>query len=429
MVTVLPPPPPKQSKGFLNSLLQGAAYAVGPAVENYQNSKKQSAAEEQKFQREMQKLQMQYDLDRRNKLEQLSGQKEKPLNELQQAQADLARQKTDYYKSESDRLNKITGDFGNEDESFSNKIMREPAKASQDLDLSDDEYDQFSNAKQEKQKPKENPNDMRTWSKERLNRARALKGSKNARASEIGTQAENTFQEMEQEKKVEKEEQKLKRETKEKEENNIRESFKLHKPYIDEVRKAYKGSKEEGLHLDVLENLRKKKTLTTPLMYSLLGKLGIPLGALNNPDSELFEKTGVDLTKNVKDFYGSRPTNLDVSLYLRSIPTLENSDEGKQVVIDGIRLFKEPKKMENQIVNDLLKEYEGKQLPLNFEGEVQQRMEAKYDEVMNKIKQMGRQRVQPGTPLDKNITNKYLEISGGNPDLAEQMAQEDGYVW
>src|SRR6185503_5765924 len=109
MVQILPPAAPKQGKGFLNSLLMGASQTIGPAIEKYQQSQKQAAALkgqgfgedfsslppelqkqliaqkfaipkedpnialEQKFQRDMQLMQQEYDLKRRNQLDELSG--------------------------------------------------------------------------------------------------------------------------------------------------------------------------------------------------------------------------------------------------------------------------------------------------------------------------------------------------------------------
>ena len=380
-----------EKRSFLEQILSGANEAI-PGIQKHLDTQNRRDAMEKAGFGDLAGLDP--DLAKALAVERLKGQRpEKPLTSLQQSQEELNRFKLKQAQAQEALFNKFKG---------KNQQQQESTQNEPDQSQSEEEA-------------------LAQWPIDELKEIAAFKGQPGQQGI-LGNIASNE---------IERREKKEKEETRksEKQESEITESFKINKPYIDQVNKAYKGTKEENLHLSTLEKLKNSKKLTTPLMYSLLGKLGIPLGVLNNPDSELFEKTAVDLTKNVKEFYGSRPTNLDVSLYLRSIPTLENSDEGKQLVIDGIRLFKEPRILEHQVMNEILDEFKGKKLPLNLEGEVQKRMESKYDELMEKIKYLGRQKVLPGTQLNENAIDKYLEISGGDPIEAEKMAKEDGYVW
>ena len=56
------------------------------------------------------------------------------------------------------------------------------------------------------------------------------------------------------------------------------------------------------------------------------------------PEAEEYVKIINDFTTQAKDSYGSRVTNFDLQQFLRRLPTLANSEEGRDLIIDRMQI-------------------------------------------------------------------------------------------
>lgn len=144
--------------------------------------------------------------------------------------------------------------------------------------------------------------------------------------------------------------------------------------YVEKILDSYQGSKTSEVILSQMDNLSSKGDLTSPLMNNLLGKLGLPLGVLNNPDSEEFDKLSNNLTRDIQKFYGARILASEFNNFLRQIPTLQNSPEGRKRVIENLQKMLLPAKFEYQTYKDILKENAGKRPP-NIREQIMERMD------------------------------------------------------
>ncbi|MDX1532839.1 MAG: hypothetical protein R3230_01380 [Nitrosopumilaceae archaeon] len=110
--------------------------------------------------------------------------------------------------------------------------------------------------------------------------------------------------------------------------------------------KSYDGM---GLRLNQLDRLNNSGKL--PKSFGRLninaktGDLVIPAAA--NEETQLFVKTINDFTTEAKDSYGSRITNFELNTFLKRLPTLANTEEGRRVILSQM-----------QSLNDLNKLYE-----------------------------------------------------------------------
>ncbi len=137
-----------------------------------------------------------------------------------------------------------------------------------------------------------------------------------------------------------------------------REREKTNIPFYNDVTKKVKASKEESLLLDRLEQLNPQmpEGFFGKVNVNLKnGDLRIPAGA--SPEAQLYVKTVNEFTKNAKDTYGSRLTNFDLSQFLKRLPTLSNSKEGRELIIRQMKIINELNKLESQSLKDVYNKY------------------------------------------------------------------------
>ncbi len=133
-----------------------------------------------------------------------------------------------------------------------------------------------------------------------------------------------------------------------------------------EVEKNYATARNEDVRLDRMEELSNKGDVSTPTMIKALDTIGLPIGILSNPDTEEYRKLETDFIRDARDIFpGGRITNYEIQSYLKTIPTLMNSKEGRAAIIRNRKLLNEAKKVRYQEYKNILKETGGKK-PANM---------------------------------------------------------------
>ncbi len=87
------------------------------------------------------------------------------------------------------------------------------------------------------------------------------------------------------------------------------------------------------------------------------GDLLIP--GFGSPESQQFVKTINDFTRQAKDSYGSRVTNFDLNQFLRRLPTLANSAEGRSRILQQMRIINNLYKMYEESLHTVFEEHGG----------------------------------------------------------------------
>lgn len=140
-----------------------------------------------------------------------------------------------------------------------------------------------------------------------------------------------------------------------------------------DISNDFQAAQSEDMRLDRMETLDEKGNLSTPLMVKSLQAFGLPLGVLSNPDSEEFSKLEAEFLRDVRQvFPGGRITNYEIQAYLKGIPSLMNSEEGRRSIIRNRRLINEGKKARYNAYKDILKENGGRKPP-NLDVLIQER--------------------------------------------------------
>lgn len=161
------------------------------------------------------------------------------------------------------------------------------------------------------------------------------------------------------------------------------------KGYFDDISKAYKAAREGNMRLDRMVELIRVGRLTWPHVASFLDTLerglplweshiGIDLHSLESDDAQEFRKLSTDFVKNAKDIFGARVTNQDLTTFLKTIPTLSQTDGGKLRVIRNMRLFNDTALLKKKAMDEIINENGGER-PRNIEALVDERIADQLD--------------------------------------------------
>lgn len=164
------------------------------------------------------------------------------------------------------------------------------------------------------------------------------------------------------------------------------------KPVYDAIQKEAKAAKESDMRLDRMEHLIEKGDLSTPAWSSIIKTLGhgvfglgLDLSAALTADSQEFDKLSTDFLKGAKDIFGGRVTNDEVKAFLRTVPSLTQSKEGKKRVIRNLRIFNKGKLARKKASDSILKAYGGKR-PRDYEQLVEEATEGQLDKLAAEFK-------------------------------------------
>lgn len=75
------------------------------------------------------------------------------------------------------------------------------------------------------------------------------------------------------------------------------------------------------------------------------------------PEAEKYVKIINDFTTQAKDSYGSRVTNFDLQQFMRRLPTLANSEEGRNLILERMQLTTEADLIINEALEDVYRHY------------------------------------------------------------------------
>lgn len=198
------------------------------------------------------------------------------------------------------------------------------------------------------------------------------------------------------------------------------------KDFRKEVTSNYKEALESDMRLNKMRELNAGGKLTAPGTKFLLDKMGVPLGVLNDPNSEEFDKLSKDMLKNIRTYFGARINAVEVENFLKTIPTLTNSQEGRNRVIDNLQMLLEPRKLMFDEYRRLREEglRSGKRLPVDLEETVLDNIAPQLDDIAKRFEagpsqQIGKQ-IAPETrefqtmPSAKDYSGAVIEDDKGN---------------
>ncbi len=181
----------------------------------------------------------------------------------------------------------------------------------------------------------------------------------------------------------------------------------------EEVRKTSVRGAEEArrtIHdLDRIEELSQSGKLDTPGYVEFLHRSGLDIPALMNPESEEFAKLQQGFLRDAKQYFGGRVSNYEVEQFLKTIPSLSQSPEGRQRVISNLKYLARGKLEHFKTLREIIKENKNVP-PYDLEEQVFERLEPKLDVLSKKF----REDLKKPVPKGQNKFITALQASTGS---------------
>ena len=129
-------------------------------------------------------------------------------------------------------------------------------------------------------------------------------------------------------------------------------------PLFQESQKKLQSYQMQGEEIDILSDLSPQiGTIERLNINPSTGDLIFP--GLASPEAQQFVKTVNDFTTRAKDSYGSRVTNFDLNQFMRRLPTLANSEEGRKRILEQMKIINDLNMAYENSLHDVIDEHGG----------------------------------------------------------------------
>ena len=162
--------------------------------------------------------------------------------------------------------------------------------------------------------------------------------------------------------------------------------YDANKEFINETTTKYKSFESDTKpRLLQMRNIR-DEDLVGPTAAVFLESLGIPLGALEDPSSELYQKLSLDLLKGLPETYGNRILKVEVDNFLKTIPSLMNSANGRRMIASNMLKLGEMKEVYyNEMRREQKAAFDSGKFPRDFQQRVFDQVKPQIDRINNEF--------------------------------------------
>lgn len=208
-----------------------------------------------------------------------------------------------------------------------------------------------------------------------------------------------------------------------------KEYFKMNEPKLMELSDNQRKLEMEEARYDRLSNLfsdpSKFPSTFTAAIFSKEGQINDLAYSQLTPEAQESLKLIIDSTSNIKDTYGARVTNFDLQTYLKKLPSLLNSPEGKSRVLRDLQVMNRINQLHASGIQEIFEEAGGTdKIPYS---KAESRYKKRYGGLEKDLKE---QFVNPekGTFDKLPDANKFLGRKIKNPETGEILIS-DGKEW
>jgi len=204
-------------------------------------------------------------------------------------------------------------------------------------------------------------------------------------------------------------EEKSKREAKKAEAQDTKEKFKFNKDLRESIIKDSQSARSQLTDLSRIDELNKSGKLDTPGYVEFLKRSGLDIPALMNPESEEFQKIVQNFTKDAKTYFGGRVSNFEVEQFLKTVPSLSQSPEGRNRVMSNLKRLSQAKLDYYNTYKEILRDNKGVP-PYDLLEQLEDRMESKYE----KLSEAFRKSLEKKVPAGQNRLITALQATVGS---------------
>lgn len=172
-------------------------------------------------------------------------------------------------------------------------------------------------------------------------------------------------------------------------------AFKLTKDERKEIASKARAARTNLQDLERLEELEREGKLDTPGYVEFLQRVGLDIPALMSPGSEEFQKIAQTFMRDAKTYLGARISNFELEQFLKTIPSLSQSPEGRKRVISNLKKLNRVALEYNKALHDVIKENKGVP-PLDLSEKIDEKIDKRLDAITKKFKEDIAKEVPPG---------------------------------
>ncbi len=155
-----------------------------------------------------------------------------------------------------------------------------------------------------------------------------------------------------------------------------------------EIRKELFGKKKAANNalesISRLEELE-KEGLPTAGWSEFVKNAGLDIAALNGAPAEEYNKIAANFVRDAKAIFGNRLTDVDLQQFLKTVPSLSNSPEGRKRINANLKRIANLDIAAVDAFNDIVKKNDGIP-PLDLDSQLDEALEKKRDSVYEKFK-------------------------------------------
>lgn len=214
--------------------------------------------------------------------------------------------------------------------------------------------------------------------------------------------------------------------------------FKINTDLFAKTEKSLRKFEQSGLKLGQLKRLNERGNLAKGLgrlnVNFKTGELRFPF--LASPDTQLFVKTINDFLTEAKDSFGARVTNFEVDRFLKRLPSLANSEEGRRAILRQMTIINELNQLQEKGVVDAFDKAGGiRRIDFDSASRIGRKsnlnrineLKREFAQITTEGDAVKDRQVKQGTKLTSKTIQNLLRKNKGNVDAALKEATELGF--
>jgi hypothetical protein len=162
----------------------------------------------------------------------------------------------------------------------------------------------------------------------------------------------------------------------------LRQAEKAERPFYEQTMKDKKSAGSSLKEIDRTIELIQSGKVSNPTEDSfqrwMSSALKINLSDLRGADTEEFDKLTTGFVKNAKSWFGSRVTNADLKVFMKTIPQLSMTNEGKLRLLGAMKSAAQAQEVRYEAMKDLMAK-NGGHLPAYAEMQVEEMVGPELD--------------------------------------------------
>lgn len=163
------------------------------------------------------------------------------------------------------------------------------------------------------------------------------------------------------------------------------EAYKVTAPYRAELAKEAESTDHLIDVLKQQKQLSESGKMTHSGYLEFLEKTGLDFNALKSPETEQYQALEKDFLKDLKNVFGGKVSNLEMSTFLKGIPKATNTPEGRKRITKQLDSYYKAKQLKFRTARKIIKDNGGTP-PLDLQDQVVEKTRGKEEKYADQFR-------------------------------------------